>query len=257
MAVKTTVEDGLAWLQFGTGERGNAMTPQVRAGLRSALMEIHEDSTVRALVLEGTGNHFCAGADLEAHHRALTEDPASITGSTRREFSPIIEILADLPIPVVALLRGIVAGAGLGLALASDIRIAAPSTQFSTAFATIGLGSDSGVSYFLPRLIGHTRAVDLLLRPRPIDAQEALAIGLVHEVDDHAPQRVREVSQEFAQGPSFAYRAIKSALASESSSLSAALETEALWQEQAAQTRDHLHAVEAFVNKETPTYIGR
>lgn len=256
MPVEVTLDGSVARVCFGTGERGNAMTPEVRAGLRSALSEISETRAIRALVLRGHGEHFCAGADLRAHHSALTEDPGSVTGSTRREFSPIIETLASLPIPVVAFLKGIVAGAGLGLALVSDIRIASPTTRFSTAFASIGLGPDSGVSYFLPRLIGHSRAIDLLLRPRPVAAQEALEIGLVHEVTESTAERVDEVAQEFARGPSFAYQAIKATLGADIRSLSAALETEATWQEQAARTHDHRHAVEAFITKETPSYRG-
>lgn len=257
MPVTTSIEDGLAWVRFGTGERGNAMTPAVRTGLREALSEVGADALVRAVVLEGVGENFCAGADLRRHHDALMNDPASVTGSTRREFSPIVTEVATMPKPVVACLRGAVAGAGLGLALAADLRLASRATRFSTAFTTIGLGPDSGVSRSLPRLIGESRATDLLLRPRSVEAEEAERIGLVHEVSDDVGARVREIGLELASGPTFAYAAVKATLRAGQGTLEEALEAEASWQERAAQTLDHRAAVEAFLSKLAPTYLGR
>lgn len=257
MPVTTTIEDGAAWLRFGTGERGNSMTPDVRTALREALSAVGENPLVRAVVLEGSGEHFCGGADLQRHHEALTNDPGSVTGSTRREFSPIITAVATMPKPVIACLRGVVAGAGLGLALAADLRLASPTTRFSTAFTAIGLGPDSGVSHFLPRLVGGSRAVDLLLRPRLVRAQEAEEIGLVHEVNNDVDARAWEVARELASGPTFAYAAVKATLRAGQGTLKEALEAEASWQERAAQTRDHHAAVAAFISRQAPTYLGR
>lgn len=256
MPVSVTTTDGLAWVQFGDGKRGNALTPSVRTGLREELERLSRDSTLRALVLEGTGAHFCAGADLRGHYEALMRDPASVTGGTRREFSPIISMLDEVPIPTIACLRGVVAGAGLGLAVACDLRIADTTTRFSTAFTAIGLGPDSGVSHFLPRLVGFPLATDLLLRPRQVESSEALTVGLVHEVVEDSRARTSQVGAELATGATFAYAAVKATLRAGQESLSTALQVEADWQERAAQTRDHWAAVDAFVNNSTPTFTG-
>lgn len=257
MPVSITTSNGLTWLRFGDGERGNALTPSVRKALLQTLEELSADSSLRAVVLEGTGKHFCAGADLHSHYQALKTDPSSVTGGTRREFSPIISMLSELPVPTIASLRGAVAGAGLGLALACDLRIADTTTRFSTAFTAIGLGPDSGVSHFLPRLVGLPLATDLMLRPRQVEAEEAKQISLVHEVVADSQQRARKVGSELAAGATFAYAAVKATLRAGQGNLSTALQVEADWQEHAAQTNDHRSAVEAFVNKSTPTFTGK
>jgi len=257
MPVSTSIEERVAWVRFGTGERGNAMTADMRTALREALSMVGEDPLVRTVVLEGTGEHFCGGADLHRHHEALTKDPGSVSGSTRQEFSPIIAATSAMPKPVIACLRGITAGAGLGLALAADLRLASPTARFSTAFTAVGLGPDSGVSHFLPRLVGESRAADLLLRPRVVGAEEAARIGLVHEVNDDVGARAQAVARELAGGPTFAYAAVKATLRAGQGTLEEALEVEASWQERAARTHDHLAAVEAFISRTTPTYLGR
>ena len=241
----------------GEGNRGNALTRSTRLQLLEQLKQIADDDSIRAVVLEGRGDNFCAGQDVRVHHEALVHEPESIQGSTRREFSPIVQMVTKMPKPVIACLRGAVAGAGLGLALACDLRIGAADTRFSTSFTRIGLGPDSGVSYFLPSLVGMSRATDYLLRPRVIDSSEAISVGLLHEIVDPVEERVREIATELASGPTLAYAAVKDTLGHSGADLAAVLDREARWQEQLVMTRDHFAAVEAFVNKKTPTFEAR
>lgn len=258
MTVTTALDGGLAWVHFGTGERANALTTAIRQDLLATLTRLAAESTVRAVVLQGRGDHFCAGQDLSQHHERLEADPDSIDGMVRREFNPIIKTIASMPKPVVAALTGAVTGAGLGLALACDLRLSSTTAKFSTSFARVGLGPDSGVSWFLPRLVGSATAADLLLRPRIVDAAEALALGLVHEV--HPPEdlteRARAVGAEFAAGPTVAYAAIKATLAASVGSLESSLDAEGTWQGIASTTGDHTGAVAAFINKQTPRFSG-
>lgn len=254
MSVKVERYGESAWLHFGEGNRGNALTRATRLQLLEELKQIADDDSIRAVVLEGRGDHFCTGQDVRVHHEALVHEPESIQGATRREFSPIVQMVTSMPKPVIACLRGTVAGAGLGLALACDLRIAAADTRFSTSFTRIGLGPDSGVSYFLPRLVGISRATDYLLRPRVIDSAEAVSVGLLHEIVDPVEVRVREIAAELASGPTLAYAAVKDTLGHSAIDLAGALDREAQWQEQLVMTRDHFTAVEAFVKKTTPTF---
>lgn len=257
MAVSVELKQGCAWVRFGNGENRNALTAETRAGLLEELTRIAGDGNVRAVVLVGEGGNFCAGQDLAVHHRAIVEHPEIVHGATRREFSPIIETIAKMPKPVIACLRGAVAGAGLGLALASDLRVAATDTKISTAFTAIALGPDSGVSYFLPRLVGLSRATEYLLRPRMIRADESVSVGLVHEVSDTVEERVAEIASELAAGPTLAFAAVKETLAQGWVELSSALAAESDWQERLVGTRDHFAAVEAFVNRALPTFEAR
>lgn len=257
MTVSVELRQGCAWVRFGSGEKRNALTAETRAGLLKELTRLAGDDLVRAVVLAGVGENFCAGQDLAVHHKAITEHPEVVRGSTRREFSPIIETIARMPKPVIACLRGAVAGAGLGLALASDLRIVAADTKISTAFTAIALGPDSSVSYFLPRYVGVSRATEYLLRPRIIRADEAVSVGLAHEMSDPVEERVAEIASELAAGPTLAFAAVKETLAQGWVGLSAALAAEADWQEKLVDTRDHLVAVEAFMNKARPSFEAR
>lgn len=259
MTVDISVHVGLAWLRFGTGERANALTTQTRRELRQQLEQLAEDPRVRAVVLQGQGGHFSAGQDLDRHQERLAGGAEAIGVMVREEFTPIVLAITQMPKPVVACLEGAATGAGLGLALACDLRIASADARLGTAFTKVGLGPDSGVSWFLPRLVGQSRAVELLLRPRLVPAPEAEQLGMVHEVvpGESVAARAREVGRELAEGPTVAYAATKATLAAASGTLAETLEAESVWQTTAAGTHDHRAAVQAFIDKQQPIFQGR
>ncbi len=258
MTVEVELTDRLARVSFGSGQRANALTAETRRGLRSELERLAADPRVRAVLLQGRGGHFCAGQDLAQHVERLADGPAAIGDMVRKEFSPIIAAITAMPKPVIALLDGGVAGAGLGLALACDLRVAAETARLGTAFAGVALGPDSGVSWFLPRLVGRATALDLLLRPRMVEATEALHLGLVHEVvaPDELAQRGEALGEELAEGPTIAYAAVKATLGGSADTLARSLEAEAEWQTVAAGSHDHRAAVDAFIAKQRPIFRG-
>lgn len=258
MTVDVELRRGLARVLFGSGQRANALTTETRHALRSALEQLTADSDVRAVLLQGRAGHFCAGQDLAQHTERLADGPEAIGTMVRQEFSPIVTTITAMRKPVIALLEGAVAGAGLGLALACDLRIAAGTARLGTAFTGVALGPDTGVSWFLPRLVGRATALDLLLRPRMVAAPEALELGLVHEVveADALMERGGAIGEELANGPTIAYGAVKATLALSESGLARSLEAEAEWQTVAAGSYDHREAVDSFFAKQRPDFRG-
>jgi len=232
------------------------MTPE----LEQALSELADDPDVRAIVLTGEGRGFCAGADLaslEDHY--LRGEPPPLATILRDGYNRLIALLAENPKPVVAAVNGVAAGAGVSLALACDLRIAADDATFTMAFVRIGLIPDAGSSYLLPRAVGMAKALELALLSDRVDAAAALAMGLVHRV---APaDRLREeavaLAGRLAELPTAAIGLTKRAFARSSrASLAEAMEMEAELQEQAGATDDHLEGVLAFLEKRTPTFRG-
>ncbi|MFB7506372.1 2-cyclohexenylcarbonyl CoA isomerase, partial [Streptomyces broussonetiae] len=178
----------------------------------------------------------------------------------KEHYNPIVTALAGAPKPVVAAVNGVAAGAGFGFALAADHRIVADTAAFNTSFAGVALTADSGVSWTLPRVIGPSRAADLLLFPRSISAQDALELGIANRVVPYAELRAEaeKVARALAEGPTVAYAAIKEAVAyGLTHSLVQTLAKEDELQARAGQSEDHAIAVQAFVNKEKPKYLGR
>jgi 2-(1,2-epoxy-1,2-dihydrophenyl)acetyl-CoA isomerase len=173
--------------------------------------------------------------------------------------NPLTEAVATMPKPVVAAIPGAAAGAGLALALACDLRLAARSAVFSTAFAGIGLTADAGLSWILPRMVGAARATALLMLPERLPAERALELGLVHAVlaDEVLDDAARELAGRLAEGPTAAYAAIKKSLAyAATATLPEALAFEAEQQRTMGFTADHQNAVLAFLRRETPTFTG-
>lgn len=180
--------------------------------------------------------------------------------TVKEHYNPIVRALAGMPKPVVAGVNGVAAGAGFGLALAADYRIVADTAAFNTSFAGVALTADSGISWTLPRVIGPGRAADLLLFPRSIKAQDAYKLGIANRLvpvgELHA--EAEKVARALAEGPTVAYAAIKEAVAfGFSHTLSETLDKEDELQTRAGSSEDHVIAVQAFVNKEKPKYLGR
>lgn len=258
------VSDGLATITLNRPDAMNALNTETKVALREAVRGAAADPQVRAVLLTGTGRAFCVGQDLKEHVGLLMEDRESGTGATmstvREHYNPIVTALATMPKPVVAGINGVAAGAGAGLAFASDYRVVADTASFNTSFAGVALTADSGASWTLPRLIGHGRAADLLLFPRKVTAQEALELGIANKVVPAADLAAEAlaVARSLAQGPTVAYAAIKASLAyGTDHSLLETLEKEDELQTVAGASEDHRIAVEAFLKKEAPRYLGR
>lgn len=259
--VVVEVADGVGTVRFARPQALNALDRASRALLLDALAELGADPEVRCVVLRGTGRAFCVGQDLREHAEDLGSGDASRLGANVTDsYNPIALTLAQLEKPVLAGVNGIAAGAGASIAFLADYRLVAASAGFTTSFTAIGLSADTGSSWTLPRLVGRGRALDLLLNPRTVPAEEALAIGLASEVvpDADFDIRLAELATRWAHGPTLAYAAVRKAVAyGETHPLSDALPFEARLMELTGASDDHRRAVEAFLAKQPPTFTGR
>ncbi|WP_437071724.1 enoyl-CoA hydratase/isomerase family protein [Streptomyces sp. enrichment culture] len=259
------VSDGLATITLNRPEAMNALNIATKVALRDAAIAAAEDTAVRAILLTAAGDRaFCVGQDLKEHIGLLAADREAGEGQTmstvREHYNPIARALVAAPKPVVAAVNGVAAGAGFGFALAADYRIVADTASFNTSFAGVALTADSGISWTLPRVIGPSRAMDLLLFPRNVKAQEALELGIANRVVPGAELReeAEKVARGLAEGPTLAYAALKESVAyGLTHSFSETLEKEDELQGRAGSSEDHAIAVQAFVNKEKPKYLGR
>lgn len=249
---------GVAEITFNRPDSLNAVDDELAAELLEALKNAERDSTVRALLLTGAGKAFCAGQDLQA----VRDRPGDLSFRDHllKTFNPIIARLAAIEKPAIAAVNGAAVGAGFGLALACDIRYASDAARFRMAFGGIGLAPDSGTSYFLPRLVGLGRALELAYTNELIDARTALDLGLVNKVFPGADllAQARALAAQLAAGPTRGYGLTKRAmLRAASASLAEALDYEAHLQDVAGRTADHHEGVAAFLEKRKPNFTGR
>jgi 2-(1,2-epoxy-1,2-dihydrophenyl)acetyl-CoA isomerase len=263
------VSDGLATITLNRSEAMNALDIATKTALRDAVRTAADDGAVRAVLLTGTGRAFCVGQDLKEHISLMgggdgpgspPAQPEGVMSTVREHYNPIVTAMATMPKPVVAGVNGVAAGAGAGLAFAADYRVVADTAVFNTSFAGVALTADSGASWTLPRLIGHGRAADLLLFPRSVPAQEALELGIANRVvpADELAAQATAVARQLADGPTVAYASIKASLAyAAEHSLPETLEKEDELQTAAGASEDHRIAVEAFLGKVKPRYVGR
>ena len=231
----------------------------LRTELLAMVREIAADESVRAVLLTGTGRAFCVGQDLAEHIESLRGNAATSLNVVVDEYNPLVLALAGLRVPVVVGINGACAGAGLGLALAGDLRVAAAGAKFTTAFAGVGLSSDSALAARLVHSVGSSRAAQLLLTPDPFTAETAEQWGLVHQVvpAEQVLPEARALAQRLAGGPTAAFRAMKTVLASAvTDSLEDTLALEARLQTELGATADHREAVEAFLAKRAPEFTG-
>ena len=232
--------------------RRNALTPGVARGLAQAIEQMEEEGEARVILLEGSGGHFCAGLDLQ-WLQSLGETP-SIADLQHglSDFQSAVIAIVRCPIPVIAVVQGTAAGFGFDLALACDMRLAGTSASFTSAFARMGLVPDGGSTFTLPRLVGIGRAMRLLLTDQSIEAQEALAIGLVEEVfpDDQLEGAVSRVTRALLTAADSSVRAIKRlSRAQELGALEQALSSEGAAQLQALQGSEFRARLEAFTSR--------
>jgi 2-(1,2-epoxy-1,2-dihydrophenyl)acetyl-CoA isomerase len=251
--------DGVATVTMNRPESMNALSVELKNALVETLSALSTDTGVRAVVLTGSGRGFCVGQDLAEHIRLLRANDPTPLRTVRDHYNPITLSLTQMPKPVIAAVNGTAAGAGASFSFACDLRIVSEDATFLLAFAGVGLGLDSGVSWTLPRLIGVGRALELSLLAQPVTAQVAQSYGLVTQLvpADQVLGAAQRLAAQLANGPTSAYAAIKSAIAfATSHTLAESLEHEALQQTIAGATVDHVNAVVAFVNKTRPAFVG-
>jgi 2-(1,2-epoxy-1,2-dihydrophenyl)acetyl-CoA isomerase len=252
--IRLTEENGVAVLTLARPDRMNALNAQMRAEILDAVRRAGADA--RVLVLTGEGRAFCAGQDLA--DRPLAE--LDLERTLREEYEPMLMAIYDCPVPTISAVNGAAAGAGANLALAADVVIATESAVFLQAFTRIGLMPDAGGTYWLPRQIGHPRAMGAALFAEPVPAPTAADWGMIWEAvpDEAFAAHWRARAAHLAAGPTVAYRAIKEALrASATNDLPRQLALEAELQARCGATRDFTEGVTAFLEKRPARFVGR
>jgi enoyl-CoA hydratase/carnithine racemase len=255
------LDDGVATVTFSRPDKLNALTFDVYADLRDLLGELPHRGDARVLVLTGEGRGFCSGGDVEEIIGELQRMPAAGLLEFTRMSGAVVKAMRDSPLPIVAAVNGVAAGAGSVLALASDLRLVASSAKFAFLFTRVGLaGADMGAAYLLPRLVGLGRATELLLLGGEVEAGRAAGIGLATRVvpDDELAGAARELARELADGPALAYSTTKVLLTRELDlDLAGAVEMEALAQALLMKSDDFGEFYAAWSEGRDPAWTGR
>ena len=256
MAEFVTVETGggICRITLNRPDVLNALNRPLRAELTAAL---RAGWSSRVIVLTGAGRGFCSGQDLTD---AAGQDEAGVEATLNSEYVPMIRAIVDAPVPVIAAVNGVAAGAGANLALACDLVIAAESATFIQAFTRIGLIPDAGGTSFLPRRVGLQRAMGAALLAEPVPARQAEAWGMIWEAvpDDRFAAVVAARAAQLAAGPTCAYGALKQALRGAfNQDLETQLALEARLQGQCGASADFREGVAAFLGKRPPRFSGR
>jgi 2-(1,2-epoxy-1,2-dihydrophenyl)acetyl-CoA isomerase len=247
------LSDGVAVITLNRPEVMNALSTQLRAEMLAAVLRARAEA--RVIVLTGAGRAFCSGQDLAD----VDLDRLDLTAVLNDEYVPLIRAITESPVPVIAAVNGVAAGAGANLALAADVVIATESAAFVQAFTRIGLVPDAGGSYWLPRQIGMARAMGAMLFADRISAAQAADWGMIYEYvpDDGFAAHWRKRALALANGPTLAYRGVKTALrASSGNDLEAQLALEARLQGEAGATQDFREGVAAFLEKRAAKFRG-
>jgi 2-(1,2-epoxy-1,2-dihydrophenyl)acetyl-CoA isomerase len=260
---------GVLYLTLNRPDRLNALSAPMVAGLLAELSAAASDNSVGAVVLTGAGRGFCAGGDVsrmrERNENAEHHDGRHGLGleariAQTRSGEEVTVLLHEMPRVTIAAINGPVAGAGLGLCLSCDIRIAADTARFGTAFARVGYSGDWGGSYFLTQVVGPAKARELYFSAEMFDANEALRLGLVSRVVPAASlmDEFSSYVRRIANGPRIAYGYMKGNLnAAIHGDLRTILDREAIGQTLTSLTQDHQEAVKAFLEKREPTFKGK
>ncbi|MPZ77860.1 MAG: 2-(1,2-epoxy-1,2-dihydrophenyl)acetyl-CoA isomerase [Deltaproteobacteria bacterium] len=249
-------ENGVAVVTLNRPQALNAFVPQMNQELMEALKDGERDKTVRCFMITGAGRAFCAGQDLKGR---TPEQKGSLGASLREKYNPMIRQIRRMEKIVIAAVNGVAAGAGCNLALACDLRVASEDAKFIQSFVRVGLAPDSGGSFILARLVGLSKALELLLLGDTVDAGEAQRIGLVARVFPSAEfaNSAREIAERVAGAPrgiGLIKRAVNHA---NLPNLESDLEYEAYLQEIAGRSADYDEGVRAFLEKRAPVFTGK
>ena len=253
--------DGVATVTLNRPEKLNPLTFESYADLRDLLHELPHRGDSDVLVIRGEGTAFCAGGDVqEIIGELIAMEPRDLIRFTRMT-GEVIQAMRECPIPIIAGIQGIAAGAGSVIALAADFRVVAESGRFAFLFTRVGLsGGDMGAAWLLPRIVGVGRATSLLMLGDTIDAATADRYGLVSELvaDDELDGAVTRLARRLADGPTLAFSHTKALITRElETSLSAAIELDAMTQALLMTTADHKEFHAAFTEKRPPVWTGR
>ena len=253
-------DGAVATIRLNNPARLNALSATMTEELLEVLEGMAKDRSVRAILLTGEGRGFSSGADLTAlQDPYLKGERPKLSFFLKEGYNRLIPLLTETPKPVVAAINGVVAGAGVSLALACDYRVASEDASFSMAFVRIGLIPDAGSSYLLPRTVGAARALELAMLSEKVTAERALEIGLVNRVvpAEKLMDEARELCRGLAGQPTAAIGLTKRMFQEASRlSLRETLDREAEVQDEAAATNDHLEGVLAFLEKREPVFTG-
>ncbi|HEY9784379.1 MAG TPA: enoyl-CoA hydratase-related protein [Candidatus Obscuribacterales bacterium] len=254
-------KNGVGIVTLNRPDKLNSFNDELTFRLQDALKELEKDNEVKAIVITGAGRGFCAGQDLQSRSISHEEGQRpSLGDSIRRRYNPLISKIRRMEKPVIAAVNGVAAGAGASLAFACDYRIVADNASFIQSFTKVGLVPDSGSTFLLPRLIGLTKAFELMLSADKLEAKEALDMGLVNKMvaADAVLKEATELAEKLARGPTKAFaltkRAVNRAVFADLEEL---LEYEASLQEIAGRSDDFQEGVKAFVEKRQPAYTGK
>jgi 2-(1,2-epoxy-1,2-dihydrophenyl)acetyl-CoA isomerase len=257
--IRFDVTDGVARLTLHRPERLNSFTTEMHAEVRAALARVAE-AGARVLVITGAGRGFCAGQDLNDRAVAPGGAPPDLAHSIEQNYKPLVLALRALPLPVIAAVNGVAAGAGANLALACDLVIAARSAVFVQAFAKLGLVPDSGGTWLLPRLVGTARALGLALLGEKLSAEQAAAWGLIWRCVEDAELEalVADLARHFASAPTRGLARTKQAIYEGlTRTLPEQLDVERDYQGELGRSADYAEGVAAFAAKRTPRFSGR
>lgn len=249
----------VAALTLNRPDRINALTPELLDALRAAIDESVADRTVRSIIITGAGRGFCSGADI-VDFAALPPDQRDLGRMLERWYEPLVRSIRDCPLPIVAAVNGVAAGAGANLALLADIVVAGRSAVFIEAFGQLGLIPDVGGTWTLPRLTGEARAKALCLLGEPLPAETAAAWGLIWKAadDDAVLGEALTIAERLAAKSASAIALTKQALrASATNGFDEQIVLERRLQSEAGTTADHAEGAAAFIEKRAPRWSER
>lgn len=259
--VKTETLNGVLWITLNRPDKLNAFNEQMGNDLLDALKEGEKAADVRCIVLTGEGRAFSVGEDLGSNRETYESGRPMLLGEVlKKKYNPIVGRIRRMDKPVLAAVNGVTAGAGLGLALACDLRAASEKASFHEAFIKVGLAPDSGTSFWLTRILGLGKAMEVGLLGEPIDAARAMSLGLVNWVfpEEGFRANVARIAERLAKGPTKAMGLTKRALnRAVVVDMDSALEYEMYLQDIAGRTRDHVEGVRAFFDKRDPSFTGQ
>jgi 2-(1,2-epoxy-1,2-dihydrophenyl)acetyl-CoA isomerase len=254
------VEDGLAILTLNRPDRMNAINSELATALNEALTAISVDKHIHAVIITGAGKAFCAGGDLkEIWEGRQKNDKESLEPLLRSGMGAVLK-MRTMRQPIVAAVNGAAAGAGMNIALAADVRFAAETASFGETFAKVGLFPDFGGTFFLPQLVGHAKAAELLYTGDMFDAKTALQLGVVNRLvpADKLLEEAKNFAMTIVTGPRVASRALKQVLfGNQRAELTKALEYEVEEQMRCFASEDSAEGLRAFFEKRKPNFQGK
>lgn len=257
MYITTAVRDSVATITLNRPDKLNAFTGTMREDLLAQLRACENDADVRVLVLTGAGRAFCAGGDVEFMSGLQKNGDVESFRRLLDAGRDVILQIATMGKPVIAAINGIAAGAGCNLALACDYRIAAAGAKLSESFVKIGLHPDWGGTWLLPRLVGRSKALEILMSGRMVEAEEALAIGMIDRIAGDLAAEIEPFARTLAAAPPIAIAGIKRALlASESNDLRAQIDLESEHQLACFRSKDAAEGMAAFFEKRAARFRG-